>query len=128
MQHGRRPTGNRLPERIPSKTSFKTEGVDGVKLRSLPRGVKTEENTDERAEAEGGEDGFGRNQGVPAELGGDDGRATYAEQNPNQAAPEAEGDRLDQKLHEDVAAAGADGHAHADLPGALGHAHEHDVH
>jgi len=35
--------------------------------------------------------------------------------------------RLDQELHEDVAAAGAHGLADADLPRALGDRHQHDV-
>ncbi len=37
-------------------------------------------------------------------------------------------DRLDQELHEDVALAGADRHADADLARPLGDADEHDVH
>ena len=36
--------------------------------------------------------------------------------------------RLDQELPQDVAAAGTDGHADADLAGPLGDRDEHDVH
>src|SRR6185312_9768113 len=44
------------------------------------------------------------------------------------AANAGEEDGFDQKLHEDVAATGADGHANADFAGPLGDADEHDVH
>ena len=46
----------------------------------------------------------------------------------NDAAERTERDAFDEKLEQDVAPVRADGHADADLAGALGHAHEHDVH
>ena len=41
---------------------------------------------------------------------------------PMSAAEQAQHDRLDEELPQDVAGAGADGHAQADLARALGHA------
>ncbi len=45
-----------------------------------------------------------------------------------QSAQQAEQDRLDEELPEDVGAARADRFADADLAGAFGHRHQHDVH
>ena len=47
---------------------------------------------------------------------------------PTIAAEQAQHHRLDQELHQHVAAAGAHRQAEADLPGALGDRHQHDVH
>ena len=51
-----------------------------------------------------------------------------AEHDADDAADHAQGHRLDQELKQDVAAAGADRHADADLARPLGDADEHDVH
>ena len=54
--------------------------------------------------------------------------AVRADGDPRGAAQEAEHDRLDEELAEDVAGTGADGHPQADLAVALRHGHQHDVH
>ena len=63
----------------------------------------------------------------PGEYRGEPGGAD-ADEHADGAAEQAEGDGLDQELQHDVAALRADGDADADLAGALGDAHEHDVH
>ena len=55
-------------------------------------------------------------------------RGAQPEHDADDAADRAQRDRFDQELQEDVASMRADGHAHADLARAFGHAHEHDVH
>ena len=47
---------------------------------------------------------------------------------PTSAAEQRQGHRLDQELRQDVAPAGADRHAQADLARPLGHRDQHDVH
>src|SRR5215471_11424997 len=55
-------------------------------------------------------------------------RERGADQDAHDAARERQRRRLDQELGEDVAPAGAQGLADADLARSLGHRHEHDVH
>ena len=47
---------------------------------------------------------------------------------PHCATDDADDDRLDQELKQDVEAAGADGEPQADFARPLGHRHQHDVH
>ena len=61
-------------------------------------------------------------------MPGQEGRSAHAQGDADQAAERAQHDRLDQELEQDVTRLGAHGHPDADLAGALGHAHEHDVH
>ena len=58
----------------------------------------------------------------------DEAKSSPAGQDADRAAEQAEHDGLDEKLAEDVAGPRPDGHAQADLPVALRHRHEHDVH
>ena len=55
-------------------------------------------------------------------------RAAKAQADADQPAERTERDGFDEKLQQDVATVRADGHADADLAGALGDADEHDVH
>ena len=55
-------------------------------------------------------------------------RRAAAQQDAQRPADQAQHDRLDEELAQDVVAAGADGHAQADLAGPLGDGDEHDVH
>ena len=55
-------------------------------------------------------------------------RGADAAQHADQSAQQAQRDGFDQELQPDVAGLRADGDADADLAGAFGHAHQHDVH
>ena len=52
----------------------------------------------------------------------------HAAQNPKDAANQRQRSALDQELHQHIALLRAQRLAHADLPRALRHAHQHDVH
>ena len=54
--------------------------------------------------------------------------APRPKQDAQRAAEQAQHDRLDEELPQDVMASGADGHAQADLPRPLGDRDQHDVH
>ena len=55
-------------------------------------------------------------------------RRESAHEDSDGAADEAQHNRLDEKLPEDMIASGADGHAKPDFAGPLGHRDQHDVH
>ena len=81
------------------------------------------------AEPEGHGDGRRRDQGVPLhDLRTSTIAAPTPSRMPIDSAQQAERQRLDQELHQDVAPGGAERLADADLAGALGDRHQHDVH
>jgi len=53
---------------------------------------------------------------------------SHAGSNTDRPTEETQRDGFDKELHQNIAAARAHGHADANFPGALGHAHQHDVH
>src|SRR5260221_9294563 len=99
-----------------------------MQRRRLPRGVEAEADADERADGEACEGpAVGENEGEVHPEGD-----AVASGNPHedayQAADLGEHDGLEEELADDVAAAGTDGFADADLARPLGHADQHDVH
>lgn len=97
-----------------------SEGDDGVEARRLDRGEHTEDEAGRGGEADGecdgpdGDAGFFEG-GLGDEFeGGDDAKA---DDEPDGAADEAEGDGLDEELEQDDGGLGADGFAQADLAG-----------
>src|SRR5258708_2789060 len=107
---------------------FVAQRVDGIEPRCLSRGVETKKYANHSGNAEREDHGVGRDHDRPLqeslhELGG-----TNPDPDAQQPAADGQGDGFEEELQQDVAALGADGHANADLAGALGDAHEHDVH
>ena len=90
--------------------------------------VGPEEDADEQAEQQGAQHRIEGDAAGPGEqaLGQQGGRHPQA--HPQQAADQRQGDRFDQELAQDMAGAGAEGAADADLAGALAHRHQHYVH
>ena len=104
------------------------QGHDRVEPRGPARGPDAEEEPDQRAEPERHHHGGGRDQGIPLHDPREHDRGADAQQDADRAAQDAQGQRLDQELEQDVAAGGAQRLADADLAGALGHRDQHDVH
>jgi hypothetical protein len=104
------------------------QGVDGVEAGGAPGGQKAEDDADGGAGGEG--DAERAEGGAHGPLEGADERhgAGEAERGAGGAAEQRQYDGLDEELQPDVALAGADGHADADLARALGDRDEHDVH
>src|SRR6266581_2794516 len=104
------------------------QGVNGIEARRFPGGIIAKNNSDGGGYGYGGDDGRKRGHCGPVQQGSDGDRDAAPDKNPSDAASEAEHDRLDQELPEDVARACANGHAYADLTGSLGDRDEHDIH
>src|SRR5438093_3573888 len=96
--------------------------------RRAQRRIETEDDAHRRRDADGDDDGPGRDEREDARLRLDDLPDAGAEDDPDDAADAGERDRLDEELHEDVAPACSDGLADPDLAGPLRDRHEHDVH
>ena len=118
-----------LSARSAVKILFVAQRFDRIELRGFARRVKTEEDTDGRAE-EKRDHNRSRSRSASASSRMADkmlGRADPADDS-NDAADRTERHRFDQELSEDVAAVRADGHADTDFARPFSHAHEHDVH
>ena len=96
-------------------------------LRGAPRRPHPEEESDQRREDEGHADGHRRDQRGRADASHEH-RHPDAEADAEQAAGEAEHQRLDQELAHDRELGGAERLADADLLGALRDRDQHDVH
>ena len=107
---------------------FITKGLNGIEPGGFAGWVESEEHADGEAEGKSQQDGLGRDQRAPAEFHRNQLRPHDAQHDAGQAAGHAKRDCLDQKLPQDVTLARADSQAHADLPGSLGHADQHDIH
>ena len=107
---------------------FIPQGVDRVEPRGLPGRVVAEDDAHRHGDDKRGQDGVDGHFRGPVEEGGDQERYAPSQEDAGNPAAEAEQDGLHQELPQDVTAPGADGHAQADLPGALGDRHQHDVH
>jgi hypothetical protein len=104
----------------------------------VPRSGRARRPFSGRIEAEEDADTGGDGEGDQHRAAGDDDhhvgqrvdqqRAADAEDEADQAAGDRDHHGLEQELREDVALAGADGHADADLARPLGDRDEHDVH
>src|SRR2546429_30983 len=100
----------------------------GPRARRPPRRPDAEEQPHRGAEDEGKQNGEGRDQRIPVgQLRQHDG-AARAEYHADHTAQQAEHQRFDQELEQDVEPGGAERLADADLAGALGDRHQHDVH
>ena len=94
----------------------------------LKGGIDTEDNTNDKGNKEGDDED------LPANVGGErsDDRneegEEIAEDDTEDAAHDGEEEGFKYKLHEDVAAGGADGFPDADFVGALGDRDQHNVH
>src|SRR5690349_21945747 len=104
------------------------EGDDGIETRRAAGRIDAEEEPHQRAEAERHHDGGRRDEGVPLHHPREHDSGADAEQDADGAAQDAERERLDEELQQDVALGGAQRLPHADLPGPLGDRHQHDVH
>ena len=107
---------------------FVTQCFDGAQAGCSPGGVKAEDET-----YGGGESGCQQHgQGIDdqfevQERWRREGHE-QAEEDAEETAQQADGDRFEQELGQDVSFESADGLADADLTGALGDADQHDVH
>src|SRR5688572_10888778 len=108
--------------------SLVAERLDRVEAGGAGRRVGAEEHPDrgahEYAQDHGGDT---QRRGQRAERA-DEERERPAEEDAEQAAGQRQRRGLDEELGEDVAPPGAERLADADLAGALGHRHQHDVH
>src|SRR5579859_1542253 len=106
--------------------SLVAQGVDGPQRRRTVGRVEAEEHPDGEGHTEGQADGVRRNHGLhphDAEAAADE-----AHCDPDDAPDQREEDGFDQELDQDHTLGGADRLADADLTGALGDRHQHDVH
>ena len=67
-------------------------------------------------------------EGWPFENSGDELGSAHPQEDADHPANQAQDQGFDEELVKDVPSARAHGHADADLPGALGHGHKHDIH
>lgn len=109
--------------------SFACQGFYRVQLCRVAGGKEAEDNSDQGGAGEGHNDGARREDHF--EVGAQQIKKSAdpeGEHHSHEAADKADHDGLDQELGKDVAAARANGHTNADLPGALGHGNQHDIH
>ena len=107
---------------------FVTQCFDGSQAGSAPGGVKAEDEANGGSESGCKQHGQGIDDQFEIQsFGGGQGHE-HAEDNAQETAQQAEGDRFEQELGQDVPFERADGLADADLAGALGDADQHDVH
>ncbi|SPZ16162.1 Uncharacterised protein [Pseudomonas aeruginosa] len=102
-------------------------GRPPVQLGGLARRHEAEHQAGDQRATEGADDGRqGKGHRDLAEQ--QHAADAQGQGDPGQAADHREHRRLGEELAEDIALAGASGHADADLAGAFAHGHEHDVH
>ena len=101
-----------------------TGSSSDARLAGIHAGDDSNTGADQHAHA----DGPGRNVGRHRCRVPDDRRRNRTERDAHPRAKRAQGRRLDEELHENVAPLGAECFADADLVGAFGHGDEHDVH
>src|SRR5262245_56527145 len=108
---------------------FVPKTLDWVEVGGLLRGPDAEDESDKDRDGHPAHDGPERDRG--GELGQEEQDHVADHEGEDHAQDTAEGSQrhgLEQELADDVAFAGADGLADADLAGAFGDADEHDVH
>jgi len=108
--------------------SLVAQRVDGIEAGRLQRGEEAKDNPYDGADAEGHDDGAGRDERGKLEKLGEQRRQPVTRRDAQRTATHAQQDRLGQELSHYIAAARADGEADADLAGPLGDADQHDVH
>src|SRR6266851_5842283 len=109
-------------------TLFVAEGFDGVELGGFHGRPDAEDETDADADDDASGGGPHGHAAPPLQGHADEQDEAVDEEEGDDAARRGEGHGFEQELPGDVAAARADGFAHANFAGALGDAHEHDVH
>src|SRR5688572_4285676 len=109
-------------------SSFVPQGKNGVEARCPPSRPDAKDNAYHRGEQEGKAYRQHRDVGVPVHRFAQHRGRAHAQDHADQAAQQAEHDRLDQELEQNVDARGAERLPHADLAGSLGDRHQHDVH
>src|ERR1051326_1370467 len=110
---------------ISAAAVFVAQRFDRIELRRLRGGIDAEDDADQGAEGEGAGDGDdGCVNGRQCRPSADDETCDVGEKKPardaDETAESGERDRLDEELHEHVAAARAERLADADLARALG--------
>src|ERR1035437_1348674 len=100
----------------------------GIEQRRAARGIDAGDDPDTRADEHAHQDGPRRDVRRHRRRQANDQRETGAERDAHRGAERAERRGLDEELDQDVAPLGAERLADADLVGALGDRHEHDVH
>src|SRR5207247_7970064 len=107
---------------------FVSQRVYRIETRRPAGRPDAEEQPDRGAEDERQQNRERRYEGIPVRQLGQDHGAERPDHHADQAPDEAQHEGLHEELKQDVEARGAERLAHADLAGALGHGHEHDVH
>src|SRR6266404_593691 len=111
------------------RSSFVTETRNGVEVRREIRGIVAEEQPDADGNGEPDRDPEIRKRcGNRRDERAHGGRYSGADQNADGAADQREHHGFQQELQSHIRATRADGFAHANFLGALGHGNEHDVH
>src|SRR5712691_5438241 len=108
--------------------SLVAQRFDGIKTRGLDRGPHSENESDGDADGEAGHGRPYRDNGIPIERPADDENEAIHDDQRDDAAHTRQRHGLEQELPDDVAAPRSDGLANSDFAGALGDAHQHDVH
>src|SRR6185295_9050731 len=108
--------------------SLVAQRVDRIHARRAAGGPEAEEDAHGGREEEGEEDRARGDRGGPAGEPPDRLGRADAEQDADDSPGQAEDERLDQELKEDVAPAGAERLPDADLARPFGDRDEHDVH
>src|SRR5690606_8618965 len=115
-------------EALSAHGALAREGAPGGAWGGGCRGVHARDDPDGGSHAHGHGHPPGRDGGGQRRDGRDDLRQYAADRDADGRAGTGQDGGFDEHLDEDVAAAGTQRLAHADLAGALGDGHEHDVH
>src|SRR5216684_5587518 len=118
----------KLPATPRGSGLFVAQGFDGVELGGFHSGPDTEDETDVDADDNARGGGPHRHAATPLQGHADEQHEAIDEQEGDDAAYAGKSHGLEQELPGDITAARADRFAHANFAGALGDAHEHDVH
>ena len=112
----------------PEKRLFVAQCVDGVEHRGFLGRVPSEEDACKGADGERKENAPGLDIDRECREDIDEYGGAHADEDADHAARDADQDRFDQELRQNIAPFGSDTHAQADFPGAFGHRDIHDVH
>src|SRR5271170_1294440 len=107
---------------------FVAQGFDGIEARGFGGRPDAEDQADADRDREADDDGPGGYDGFQRTDHGNQEDDGAADDDADDAAGSSERHSFEEELPGDIAAARADGFAHADFAGALGDGYQHDIH
>ena len=107
---------------------FVANRFDGIEISGFTSRIPTEEYPGYRTNEERKYDRIGLYVDRPFEQDVDDYRCTYSEDDPDNAAGNADENSFDKELGEDIDTSGSDGHAQPYFPSAFRYGDIHDIH